>query len=92
MLLELGKPMFLAMRPQTAAVERLVQRYSSHNRTMMYNRINSQIESGPIVIKDLSISIGVERVKLNDEAKTDINDFLDSTCSLAACRVRTRCE
>ena len=42
------------------------------------NRINNQIESGPYLIKDLSISVGVEKSKLNDEAKKDINTFLTS--------------
>jgi flagellar M-ring protein FliF len=42
------------------------------------NRINNQIESGPYVIKDLSISVGIEKSKLSDAAKADVNSFLTS--------------
>ncbi|BBH20877.1 hypothetical protein Back11_22220 [Paenibacillus baekrokdamisoli] len=42
------------------------------------DHINNMIESGPYVIKDLSISVGVEKSKLSDAAKTDINAFLTS--------------
>ncbi|RAP76263.1 flagellar basal-body MS-ring/collar protein FliF [Paenibacillus montanisoli] len=41
-----------------------------------YDKIHNQIESGPYAIKDLSISIGVEKSKLNDEARTDMTNFL----------------
>ncbi|MBP3965261.1 flagellar basal-body MS-ring/collar protein FliF [Paenibacillus lignilyticus] len=43
-----------------------------------FDKIHNQIESGPYAIKDLSISIGVEKSKLNDESKNDINNFLTS--------------
>ncbi|NBD22472.1 flagellar basal-body MS-ring/collar protein FliF [Paenibacillus glycinis] len=43
-----------------------------------YNKSNIQIESGPYVIKDLSISIGVEKTKLSAEAKTETTNFLTS--------------
>ena len=76
-LLELVKLMSLVIRLQTAAVESTSEDTSS---TINYdvNRINNQIESGPYLIKDLSISVGVEKSKLNDEAKKDINTFLTS--------------
>ncbi|MBO7747899.1 flagellar M-ring protein FliF [Paenibacillus sp. MWE-103] len=43
-----------------------------------YNKSNIQIESGPYVIKDLSISIGVEKSKLSAEAKTEMTNVLAS--------------
>ncbi|WP_219836656.1 flagellar basal-body MS-ring/collar protein FliF [Paenibacillus sp. R14(2021)] len=43
-----------------------------------YNKSNIQIESGPYVIKDLSISIGVEKSKLSAEAKTEMNNVVAS--------------
>ncbi|MFB9329695.1 flagellar basal-body MS-ring/collar protein FliF [Paenibacillus aurantiacus] len=43
-----------------------------------FNRINNQIESAPYVIKDLSISVAVDKSKLSDDAKTYVNDFLSS--------------
>lgn len=36
------------------------------------------IESAPYVIKDLSISVGVEKSALNAEAKTEMNNFLST--------------
>ncbi|MBW7473302.1 flagellar M-ring protein FliF [Paenibacillus oenotherae] len=51
-----------------------------NTRTVNYevNRINNLIESGPYVIKDLAISVGVEKSKLDEAARTDINSFLTS--------------
>ncbi|UVI32494.1 flagellar basal-body MS-ring/collar protein FliF [Paenibacillus spongiae] len=51
-----------------------------NSRTTNYdvNRIKNQIQSGPYVIKDLSISVAVEKSRLNDEAKKDINAYLTS--------------
>ncbi|QYR19776.1 flagellar M-ring protein FliF [Paenibacillus sp. sptzw28] len=51
-----------------------------NSRTTNYevNRINNQIESGPYVVKDLSISVGVEKSKLSPEARTGMNEFLTS--------------
>ncbi|TYP77658.1 flagellar basal-body MS-ring/collar protein FliF [Paenibacillus methanolicus] len=43
-----------------------------------FNRINNQIESAPYVIKDLSISVAVDKSKLSEDAKTYVNDFLSS--------------
>ncbi|MFC4103570.1 flagellar basal-body MS-ring/collar protein FliF [Paenibacillus xanthanilyticus] len=43
-----------------------------------FNRINNQIESAPYVIKDLSISVAVDKSKLGEDAKTYVNDFLSS--------------
>ncbi|MFD0587588.1 flagellar basal-body MS-ring/collar protein FliF [Paenibacillus sp. GCM10027627] len=37
-------------------------------RNYEFDRINNNIESGPFVLKDLSISIGIEAEQLNDEA------------------------
>lgn len=42
------------------------------------NRIKNQIQSGPYVIKDLSISVAVEKSRLSEEAKNDINAYLTS--------------
>ncbi|MBW7454056.1 flagellar basal-body MS-ring/collar protein FliF [Paenibacillus sepulcri] len=42
------------------------------------NRINSQIESGPYVIKDLSISVGVEKTRLDVDTTNGMNAFLTS--------------
>ncbi|MBM7564607.1 flagellar basal-body MS-ring/collar protein FliF [Paenibacillus sacheonensis] len=41
-----------------------------------YNKNNVQIESGPYVIKDLSISIGVEKSKLSADAKTEMGNMV----------------
>ncbi|GGD68404.1 flagellar basal-body MS-ring/collar protein FliF [Paenibacillus nasutitermitis] len=51
-----------------------------NSRTTNYevNRINNQIESGPYVIKDLSISVGVDKTRLDDETKAGMNEFLVS--------------
>ncbi|WP_274651547.1 flagellar basal-body MS-ring/collar protein FliF [Paenibacillus humicola] len=43
-----------------------------------FNRINNQIESGPYVIQDLSVSVGIEQSRLTPQAKADINAFLTS--------------
>ncbi|QHT60692.1 flagellar M-ring protein FliF [Paenibacillus lycopersici] len=43
-----------------------------------YSKDNIQTESGPYVIKDLSISIGVEKSKLSAEAKTDMTNVVAS--------------
>lgn len=51
---------------------------SSRTTNYEFNRINNQIESAPYVIKDLSISVAVDKSQLNDEAKTYVNDFLTS--------------
>ncbi|MBB3109388.1 flagellar M-ring protein FliF [Paenibacillus phyllosphaerae] len=51
---------------------------SSRTTNYEVNRINNQIESGPYVIKDLSISIAVDKSKLNDESKAEITTFLAS--------------
>lgn len=41
------------------------------------NRISNSIESGPYVLKDLSISVGIEQSELNDEAsRTAIVNYL----------------
>ncbi|MFD0711268.1 flagellar basal-body MS-ring/collar protein FliF [Paenibacillus sp. GCM10027626] len=40
------------------------------------NRINNQIQSGPYVIKDLSISVAVEKSRLNEESTADISAYL----------------
>jgi len=49
-----------------------------NTRTTNYdvNRIKNQIQSGPYIIKDLSISVAIEKSKLTDEAAADINGFL----------------
>ncbi|GBG09591.1 flagellar M-ring protein FliF [Paenibacillus agaridevorans] len=42
-----------------------------------YDRIKNNIESGPYVLEDLSISIGIEAAQLEDEnARTDITNYL----------------
>lgn len=41
---------------------------SSQIRNYEVNRINNSIESGPFVLKDLSISIGIEETELKDDA------------------------
>ncbi|WP_308639242.1 flagellar basal-body MS-ring/collar protein FliF [Paenibacillus silvisoli] len=46
-----------------------------------YDKIHNQVESGPYAVKDLSISIGVEKSKLNDEAKADITNWLTTLVS-----------
>ncbi|SEN31738.1 flagellar basal-body MS-ring/collar protein FliF [Paenibacillus sp. OV219] len=43
-----------------------------------YNKILNTIESAPYVIKDLSISVGVEKSALSAEAKTEMNNFLST--------------
>ncbi|AZN40850.1 flagellar basal-body MS-ring/collar protein FliF [Paenibacillus albus] len=43
-----------------------------------FNKILNSIESAPYVIKDLSISVGVEKSALNAEAKTEMNNFLST--------------
>lgn len=51
-----------------------------NTRTVNYEvtHINELVESGPYVIKDLAISVGVEKSKLDETAKTDINNYLKS--------------
>ncbi|REK76504.1 flagellar basal-body MS-ring/collar protein FliF [Paenibacillus paeoniae] len=50
---------------------------SSQIRNYEFDRINNSIESGPFVLKDLSISIGVEAAQLNDEdSRAAITNYL----------------
>ncbi|MCR2805008.1 flagellar basal-body MS-ring/collar protein FliF [Paenibacillus soyae] len=50
---------------------------SSQIRNYDFDRIKKNIQSGPFVLKDLSISIGIEAEQLNDEqARTDIMNYL----------------
>ncbi|GKU78622.1 flagellar basal-body MS-ring/collar protein FliF [Paenibacillus sp. L3-i20] len=50
---------------------------SSQIKNYEVNRINNSIESGPFVLKDLSISIGIEAAELNDEAsRTAVMNYL----------------
>ncbi|MUT66350.1 flagellar basal-body MS-ring/collar protein FliF [Paenibacillus sp. NEAU-GSW1] len=43
-----------------------------------YNRINNLIESAPFTLKDLSISIGVEEGKLNEQSLASVTTYLTS--------------
>lgn len=50
---------------------------SSQIRNYEFDRINNSIESGPFVLKDLSISIGIEAAQLNDEdSRAAITNYL----------------
>jgi len=49
---------------------------SSTIRNYDFNRVNNIIESGPFVVKDLSISIGVESQLLNDGNRDAIQNYL----------------
>nr|WP_269669438.1 flagellar basal-body MS-ring/collar protein FliF [Paenibacillus sp. GSMTC-2017] len=50
---------------------------SSQLKNYDFNRINNSIQSGPFVLKDLSISIGIEAEKLNDEqSRTQVMNYL----------------
>ncbi|MEK3882134.1 flagellar basal-body MS-ring/collar protein FliF [Paenibacillus sp. PL2-23] len=50
---------------------------SSQLRNYDFDRIKRNIQSGPFVLKDLSISIGIEAAQLNDEqARNDIMNYL----------------
>lgn len=52
---------------------------NSQIRNYEFNRINNNIVSGPYLLKDLSISIGIEQSALSDEAsKTAIMSYLTS--------------
>lgn len=49
---------------------------NSQIRNYDVNRINNKIESGPFAIKDLSISIGVEQDKLNEDQSKAVKSYL----------------
>lgn len=51
---------------------------SSRTTNYDYNKSKVQIESAPYVIKDLSVSVGVEKSKLSAEAKTEMTTVLAS--------------
>lgn len=49
---------------------------SSTIRNYDFNKVNNIIESGPFVVKDLSISIGIDSQLLNDENRESIINYL----------------
>lgn len=46
-----------------------------------FDRINNKIESGPFLIKDLTISIGVEQGRLNEESSQAVRTYLTALVS-----------
>lgn len=53
---------------EAASTDASTAETNSQIRNYEVNRINNSIESGPFVLKDLSISIGIEETELNDDA------------------------
>lgn len=67
-------PGYVAGNPGAGSTSESTSRTTNYD----YNKIKNTIVSGPYVVKDLSVSVGVSRTLLTPDTQTQINNFLNS--------------